>query len=295
MPFGQCVIGPPGSGKSTYCHGMYQFLTALNRNPVVINLDPANDNLPYPCKVNIAKLITLDEVMQVKGLGPNGGMIYCMEYLEENMSWLFENLDALKTNYLLFDCPGQVELYTHHPAMRRILTRLQAYDIRLCAVHLVDAHYCTTAAGFISATLLSLKVMLQMELAHVNILSKIDLLNKYDDLAFDLEYYTEVRDLSYLVEQLDAAPFSGRFPALNKALSELIHDYDYVSFMPLAVEDKNLMMAVLKEIDRANGYGYQNMDPSMFTPEMLKPFGHKDDELEKSRMVQKVEEQYGKK
>lgn len=24
MPFGQLVIGPPGSGKSTYCYGLLQ-------------------------------------------------------------------------------------------------------------------------------------------------------------------------------------------------------------------------------------------------------------------------------
>lgn len=31
MPFGQLVIGPPGSGKTTYCDGMHQFLSALGR------------------------------------------------------------------------------------------------------------------------------------------------------------------------------------------------------------------------------------------------------------------------
>ena len=45
--FGQIVIGPPGSGKTTYCNGMSQFLTALGRKVAVINIDPANDNIPF--------------------------------------------------------------------------------------------------------------------------------------------------------------------------------------------------------------------------------------------------------
>jgi len=31
MSFGQLVIGPPGSGKTTYCYGMSQFLKAIKR------------------------------------------------------------------------------------------------------------------------------------------------------------------------------------------------------------------------------------------------------------------------
>jgi predicted PilT family ATPase len=27
MPFGQLVVGPPGSGKTTYCNGMQHYLT----------------------------------------------------------------------------------------------------------------------------------------------------------------------------------------------------------------------------------------------------------------------------
>ncbi|KAF6108959.1 GPN-loop GTPase 2 [Phyllostomus discolor] len=44
--FGQAVIGPPGSGKTTYCLGMSEFLRALGRRVAVVNLDPANDGLP---------------------------------------------------------------------------------------------------------------------------------------------------------------------------------------------------------------------------------------------------------
>lgn len=44
-------------------------------------------------------------------LGPNGGFVYCMEYLEKNMDWLLKRLTPLKDKYLLFDLPGQVSLF----------------------------------------------------------------------------------------------------------------------------------------------------------------------------------------
>ncbi|KAJ1727427.1 GPN-loop GTPase 2, partial [Coemansia biformis] len=116
MPFGQVVIGPPGSGKTTYCSGIQQFLNALGRKTVVVNLDPANESMQYASAVDIGDLITLDDAMDAHGLGPNGGMVYCIEYLEKNMGWLLDQLKPYADDecYFIFDCPGQVELYTHN-------------------------------------------------------------------------------------------------------------------------------------------------------------------------------------
>ena len=63
---------------------------------------------------------------------------------------------------------------------------------RLAAVHLVDAHLCSDPAKYISALLLSLATMLHLELPHVNLLSKIDLIEQYGKLHFNLDFYTEV-------------------------------------------------------------------------------------------------------
>jgi len=65
-----------------------------------------------------------------------------MEYLESNISWLKSELGKVKGKYLLFDCPGQVELYTHNNAVKNIVAELVKLDVRLVAVHLVDSHYC---------------------------------------------------------------------------------------------------------------------------------------------------------
>lgn len=88
MPFGQLVIGPPGSGKTTYCCGMDQYLGELGlkrkvcavlltcalslatspyASPIrqtngvaasgvqvaIVNLDPANDPSGYKPAVDI--------------------------------------------------------------------------------------------------------------------------------------------------------------------------------------------------------------------------------------------------
>lgn len=254
MPFGQLVIGPPGSGKTTYCNGMHQFLTATGRKVSVVNLDPANDFLPYPCTINIADLITLQDAMEELKLGPNGGMMYCMEFLEKNFDWFEEKLKTLEDDYILFDFPGQVELFTHHDSVKNIIERLQKLDYRLVTVHLVDAHYCTDPTKYISVLLLSLKTMLQIELPHINVLSKVDLMESYGKLAFNLDFYTEVQDLSHLLQHLDEDPFASRFKELNKALCGLIEDFSLVGFNTLCIEDKQSVMKLVHVIDKANGY-----------------------------------------
>ncbi|KAI0259715.1 cytoplasmic protein [Gloeopeniophorella convolvens] len=253
MPFGEIVVGSPGSGKSTYCYGKHQLFTALNRPISIVNLDPANDNIPYPCAIDIASLITLHDVMEEHRLGPNGGMLYCMEYLEANYDWLEDRLKELgKDAYVLFDLPGQVELSTNHHSLKKIIEKLGKSGFRLAAVHLCDAHYVTDAAKYVSVLLLSLRAMLHLELPHINVLSKIDLLTQYGDLDFSLDYYTEVQDLSYLENALSSA--SPRYAKLNMAICELIEDYSLVGFETLAVEDKHSMLNLTRAIDRATGY-----------------------------------------
>lgn len=66
------------------------------RKVSVVNLDPANEGMPYPCALDVTDLVSLTDVMEEYGLGPNGGVIFCMEYLLKNMSWLLEGLDKLK-------------------------------------------------------------------------------------------------------------------------------------------------------------------------------------------------------
>lgn len=54
--------------------------------------------------------------------------------------------------------------------------------------------------------------------------------------AFNLDFYTEVMDLTYLLDHLAADPFFKKFHLLNTKLAEVIQDYSLVSFVPLNVQ-----------------------------------------------------------
>ena len=110
---------------------MKEFLSAFGRKVVIVNLDPANDTLPYECDVDISELITLQDVMDNLKLGPNGSLVYCMEFLEKNLEWLHKRLEQHLGSYFLFDCPGQVELFTHHQSVRNIAKKLQEWNFRV--------------------------------------------------------------------------------------------------------------------------------------------------------------------
>lgn len=96
-----------------------------------------------------------------------------------------------------------------------------------------------------------------MDLPHVNVLTKIDRIADYDPLPFNLDFYTEVQDLSYLIPSLEAetpAIRSDKFSGLNKAIVNLVEQFGLVNFEVLAVENKKSMMHILRVIDRAGGY-----------------------------------------
>ncbi len=170
MPFAQLIIGSPGSGKSTYCNGMQQFMSAIGRKCSVVNLDAANEATSYPCALDIRDLIKLEDVMDEEELGPNGGILYALEELEGEPGWEWMEAGLLRLgggfsedaddlcpgpweilydaseykivlifgwvlfleDYVLFDCPGQVELFTHHGSLKNVFMRIQKMGYRVC-------------------------------------------------------------------------------------------------------------------------------------------------------------------
>ena len=109
--FGVIVTGPAGAGKSTFASSLIQHLRNNKRSCYYVNLDPAAEEFVYEPDIDIRDLITLEDVMEEMHLGPNGGLIYCFEFLLENLDFLTDPLEEVTDEYLIiFDMPGQIEL-----------------------------------------------------------------------------------------------------------------------------------------------------------------------------------------
>jgi GPN-loop GTPase len=249
--FGQLVIGPAGSGKTTYTNALATFLPQLERPVTTINLDFGNISTHT---IDVRELITLEDAMEAYDLGPNGGMLFCMSYLLANIDWLLEKLKPLIETYLIFDTPGQVELTTHDTSLQSIL-RLLSKEIRLVSVHLVDLSYTLDAGKWIGGLTYALMAMHQLELPSLGILSKCDLLSTLS-LPLPLDFYTQVQDLTHLTDTIALAP---RYEKMTQALAELVTDFNLVSFHPLVISDKQSVMAAVCMADKAGGFVYKNL------------------------------------
>nr|CAG4652391.1 EOG090X0OQM [Triops cancriformis] len=118
-----------------------------------------------------------------------------------------------------------------------------------------------------------------MELPQINVLSKIDLMEKYGKLQFNVDYYTEVLELEYLLDNLDRDVSTQKYQKLNAALIGIIEDYSLVSFVALNVKDEKLLQNVQSAVDKANGYVF-GTDSEAFEPAVAVPVPGKTDRWE---------------
>lgn len=254
MKYCQIVMGPAGTGKSTYCKVLQEHCANLGRSMFVGNLDPAAETFGYEVGFDVRDLISVGDVMDELALGPNGGLIYCMEYLSENLDWLEENLNQFgEDDYLLLDCPGQVELYSHVPVMKRVVEMLQAENFNVCGVYLIDATFVTDASKLIAGNLAALSAMVHLELPHVNVLTKCDLVSK------DVWRRYLSPSASALAAELSRSTDT-RFRGLNKAIASILDDFSMVAFVPLDPTEEDSVEVVLSHVDRALQYG-EDMEP----------------------------------
>ncbi|KUJ20415.1 uncharacterized protein LY89DRAFT_639956 [Mollisia scopiformis] len=265
--FGCLVMGPAGAGKTTFCSALITHLRNNRRSCFYVNLDPAAEEFVHEPDLDIKDLISLEDVMEEMGLGPNGGLIYCFEFLLDNLDFISEALDPLTEEYLIIiDMPGQIELYTHIPilpALVKHLTKTGSLDINLCAAYLLEATFVVDRAKFFAGTLSAMSAMIMLEVPHVNILSKMDLvkgqigkreLKRFldpDTTLLDDDTGEGEDDGSGATTDTATLMRGASFKRLNKAVAGLIDSFSMVSYLRLDVQDEDSVGGILSYIDDA--------------------------------------------
>lgn len=244
---GVLSLGPAGAGKSTFCNSIISHMQTIGRRAHIVNLDPAAEPTDYEFTIDIRDLISLQDVMEEMDLGPNGGLIYCFEFLLNNLDWLDEQIGEYNDEYLIFDCPGQIELYTHIPVLPTIIRHLTtSLNFNLCATYLIEAPFIIDNSKFFSGALSAMSAMILLELPHINILSKTDLIK--DEVS--RKRLKRFLNPDPLLLAADDEEFNPRFSKLNKLIANLVDDFGMVQFLPLdCSKESDSVATILSYID----------------------------------------------
>eukprot|EP00834_Sanchytrium_tribonematis_P001623 NODE_41_length_34096_cov_2.002235.p19 type:complete len:242 gc:universal NODE_41_length_34096_cov_2.002235:33162-33887(+) len=226
------VVGCAGSGKSTF---VKEFVNAFrSKNCHAVNMDPAVKEVKYNCSVDIRDLITVEDAMEELNLGPNGALLYCFEYLLKNLDWISDNFN-FEADFLVCDCPGQIELYSHLNIMPTLIALFENMGYQQLVLHITDVQHISSPNRFWSAQLNVISSMMLMGLPHLSLLTKCDIHKEYK---------------SYLKTQYSISDSS----FTNKLVATLEEHIGF-QWLPIDYSDEHSIKNLIVLMDMSLGFG----------------------------------------
>jgi GTPase SAR1 family protein len=188
--------------------------------------------------------------MENYDFGPNGGLIIALEELYENIECL--EIREYEQDFLIVDCPGQIELFVHTDVMEKIVGYFKNY-FSCCIVYVVESQYLCDVNKYISGCLTALLSMSRFSLPHINVISKMDLM-KEDEEALDIFLNPDSRILDKVSRE------AGKYAFLNSKILEFISENNMLSFLPLNWENEDMINDILYAIDNSTQY-FDDVEP----------------------------------
>lgn len=192
------LVGTAGAGKSHLAGAMKDWCTTHNIDSIILNLDPGVEKLPYEPDIDVRDWVNLREVMKTHGLGPNGAQIAACDMIAMQGKEILAALDEFKSDYVLIDTPGQIELFVFRQSGLYI-TKLLAPERSLVA-YCLDPVLAKSPSSYVSQLLLSTSVQFRLGLPVANLLTKTDLLTD-EDLKGILAWSQDSMELEQSVQQ----------------------------------------------------------------------------------------------
>jgi len=165
------VIGPAGSGKSTFVKSFSECLKD-DYDVKTVNLDPASDPI-YDASADIREFIKTEDIMKEYNLGINGALIKSMELALQHIDKLI-----LKGDYVLYDTPGQMELFLYLKAGIEIAKKIAESDWTV-GIFIVDSEVASTPENFVSILAQNAVISLRMAVPTITVFNKCDVIDIY--------------------------------------------------------------------------------------------------------------------
>ena len=86
------IIGTAGSGKSLLTASFTEWLKMSKQKVTTINLDPGVITLPYSPDIDVRDYVSIGELMEKHGLGPNGALVMAADLIAEETDTIAEEI-----------------------------------------------------------------------------------------------------------------------------------------------------------------------------------------------------------
>ncbi len=166
--------GTAGAGKTTLVRAVADWMRTHGYDATVVNLDPGVEDGGLEADVDVREWVRLADVQDEYGLGPNGAQVASADLIALKVFEVKAAIAELKTDYVLIDTPGQIELFAFREASKAIVDALSGD--RSVVAYLYDPALARTAGGFVALRMLAATVEFRFRLPMVQLLSKSDVL-----------------------------------------------------------------------------------------------------------------------
>lgn len=187
------VTGPAGTGKSTFCGALKDWLISNDYNAAIVNLDPGSEFTPYEADIDIRETLSLSQIMSEFNLGPNGAQIVASDLILENTGPIEQQLKEFEDYYVIFDTPGQIELFSFRPGSPMLVDKLS--QGKAMVAFITDAVLASSPSGYISQKMLYGSVMSRFYKPMLFVLNKTDLVD--EEILDEIERWEQSSDLLY--------------------------------------------------------------------------------------------------
>lgn len=172
------VVGPAGSGKSTFTGAFQEWMRNNEYEAITVNIDPGAEFLPYVPDVDVRNYIQLQEIMEEYELGPNGAQILASDLIANQIDEIRGEIDDFDADYIIVDTPGQLELFAFRTSSEFLIEHIS--EKRGYIAFLMDPMVAISPSGYVSLLTLSASVFFRFYTPFINVVNKIDLLNDSD-------------------------------------------------------------------------------------------------------------------
>jgi GTPase SAR1 family protein len=210
------IIGTAGSGKSLLTASLNEWLKVGKQKTATINLDPGVLTLPYVPDIDIRNYINVNELMEKYGLGPNGALLMAADLIAEEAQRLGREIQDLKSDVVIVDTPGQMELFAFRASGPYIANELTKEPKAI--IYLFDAVFSFNPLNYVSNMFLSAAVYNRFLVPQLHVLSKCDLLPP-EEANRIVDWSANPKALEEVIEE----KLSGTRRLLSRDMMHVIH------------------------------------------------------------------------